>query len=406
VPTTIPSEPSFFPTSLPSLVSRNDISYAPGYKVMTGTVKLYNIYFGKIDTSSKDLIDYFAINVGKSAWYGITTAYYQIVNGITTYISDDVQLGGSISVGSDIVGGHIDGNNITLTISNAISTGLLPLDSNGIYAFMFRGNISIPGFLTSYCGYHSSFRYKDGTYLKYFMVGDPSSMSSHSCSAYVNGPTANNDPGADSVVSTYAHELTETVTDYSGAWYWRKNDSSYGEENADLCAWKFGSLLPGTNNANIIVGSKKFLVQQNWLPRYGCRSALLDTVAPSMSPSGPSISPTFSPTYVNTLAPTAAIIANGDGCNNGYNACSAGSYCSGGYCWDCPAGQYCPGGWTGSYAYYCPPDMFSTARAASCFTAGKFLLKILLYFCFYQFANSTKFVTHGNAFEPIYGAYN
>jgi hypothetical protein len=358
--------PSLTPSSLPSLVSSNDISYKPGKNVMTGTIKLYNIYFGQINATSKGLVDYFADNLGKSAWYGITTAYYQIINGVTTYVSDSVQLGGSISVSSTLLSGNITDKNITSTISNAISSGLLPLDANGIYAFIFRGNISSPGFLSSFCGYHSAFYYNGVTLLKYFMVGDPSSTKSKSCSAIRSG--SNNNPGADSVVSTYAHEVTEAVTDYNGAWYWRTAGTYNGYENADLCAWKFGTLLPGSNNANIIVGSKKFLVQQNWLPHYGCRSAPLDTLSPSTSPSGPSISPVFQPTYVNTIAPTAAIIANGDGCSNGYYYCTAGRYCKGPYCYQCPAGQYCPGppASVGSYAYYCPPDLHSLAGAAIC----------------------------------------
>ena len=72
----------------------------------------------------------------------------------------------------------------------------------------------------------------------------------------------NNDAGADSEVNTLAHEIEETTTDpYLNAWYDRR-----GYENADKCAWTWGATY--TSNGcvtNILIGSKHFLVQQNWV---------------------------------------------------------------------------------------------------------------------------------------------
>ena len=59
-----------------------------------------------------------------------------------------------------------------------------------------------------------------------------------SCSALSNSP--NNDFGADAEVNTLTHELEETNTDPQlNAWY-----DSVGNENADKCAWTFGTTTP------------------------------------------------------------------------------------------------------------------------------------------------------------------
>ena len=61
-----------------------------------------------------------------------------------------------------------------------------------------------------------------------------------------------------------AHELSETVTDptFNG---WRTDS---GEENADRCAWQYGTTFAaagGGGVANMTLGSRQFLIQQNWL---------------------------------------------------------------------------------------------------------------------------------------------
>jgi hypothetical protein len=83
-------------------------------------------------------------------------------------------------------------------------------------------------------------------------------------SACTNGTAApNGDPGADAEVNTLAHETEETTTDLMGnAWF-----DSRGYENADKCAWNFGTTSIASNGGvwNITVGGKNFLVQQNWV---------------------------------------------------------------------------------------------------------------------------------------------
>ncbi|MDB4948979.1 MAG: hypothetical protein JWM27_1628 [Gemmatimonadetes bacterium] len=67
------------------------------------------------------------------------------------------------------------------------------------------------------------------------------------------------------------HEMEETATDEMGnAWY---DASAY--ENADKCAWNFGATFTTANGglANVTLGTKSFLIQQNWINAGsgGCR---------------------------------------------------------------------------------------------------------------------------------------
>ena len=69
------------------------------------------------------------------------------------------------------------------------------------------------------------------------------------------------------MVNVVAHELEEAVTDPDlNAWYdWR------GMENADKCAWKFGTTttLPSGAKYNVTMNGHKYLIQQNWLNANG-----------------------------------------------------------------------------------------------------------------------------------------
>ncbi len=65
------------------------------------------------------------------------------------------------------------------------------------------------------------------------------------------------------MVSVIAHELEEAATDPDlNAWYFAS-----GNENADQCAWTFGTeyTVGNGSSANMKLGSRDFLIQQNWI---------------------------------------------------------------------------------------------------------------------------------------------
>jgi hypothetical protein len=82
------------------------------------------------------------------------------------------------------------------------------------------------------------------------------------------------------MASVIAHELEETVTDPQlNAWY-----DAVGKEDADKCAWMFGDTYPVPNgsSANMRLGSRDFLIQQNWVNVSGgyCVSGYPDNSRP------------------------------------------------------------------------------------------------------------------------------
>jgi len=213
---------------------------------MAGNVKMYNIYFGKFSSTTMDLMDYFAANVGTSTWYSVLSTYSHVVNGVKTSIPPS---GKAVFV--DRWTYRPSSTKLTITdadIVNAISSNLnspthtMPFDDDGIYFVMFRGDFIYSGWNDpsssyGYCGYHTVLSIND-LRIKLAVVGDPSNAipRNDGCIGYGFSPLANGDMGADSMVTTYAHELVETITDYDGNTWYRDSD---GEENADICNFDF-----------------------------------------------------------------------------------------------------------------------------------------------------------------------
>jgi len=166
-------------------------------------------------------------------------------------------------------------------------------DVNTIYVVVFRGDIRFSvskGYGFSYfgedwCGYHTGF-YLIGdrvSFYKVIVVGDAStSPNPMSCMQFTNNAdTVNKNAGADSLVSVYAHEIAEVITNplvgsmqpnYTHAWTF-KNGSRPREcggydicEVGDPCNFNFGT----DNNSNMLVGKKRFLIQGTWQKGFGC----------------------------------------------------------------------------------------------------------------------------------------
>ena len=69
-----------------------------------------------------------------------------------------------------------------------------------------------------------------------------------------------------------AHEVEEAASDPElNAWYDRR-----GYENADKCAWTFGTTYTTSTGAkaNMKLGSRDYLIQRNWVNASGGSCAL------------------------------------------------------------------------------------------------------------------------------------
>jgi hypothetical protein len=115
---------------------------------------------------------------------------------------------------------------------------------------------------TSFCGYHSS--YVDSTFGAALYATIPSAAACPTaCGVFSSDATSpNGNLEADDGVSVLAHEGEETLTDPLGStWFDRR-----GNENADKCAFQFGSTTLSSNGAEVnqSFGGHSWLVQMNW----------------------------------------------------------------------------------------------------------------------------------------------
>jgi hypothetical protein len=237
-----------------------------GGPVMVAPTNIYYIWYGsQWDSASKTVLNTFASSVGGSPYFNINTNYY---NAAGTHVVNSVALAGS-TINTGTLGTSLTDANIQSIVSSAITSGALPSDVNGIYFVLTDKTVkATSGFCTQYCGWHTHATI-GGKDIKYSFVGNPETQCPSGCG--VNSPTLNGTPGADAMASIVAHELEEAVTDPDlNAWYSLSN----GMENADKCAWTFGTTSTASNGAkyNMTLGGTKYLVQQNWrlLPSQGC----------------------------------------------------------------------------------------------------------------------------------------
>ncbi len=233
------------------------ISYHGGPLIL-GTVNAYVIWYGNWSgNSATTIITDFLNNIGGSPYFHINTTYY---NGSGTHVSGAVSLAGS-TTDNYSQGTSLSDAAIQTIVSSAITGGRLPKDLNGVYFVLTSADVNeTSGFCTQYCGWHT-YGTINGSNIKYSFVGNPDRCPS-GCEAQTTS-SPNNNPGADGMVSIIAHELEEAVTDPDlNAWY-----DSRGYENADKCAWTFGTVYPASNGSkyNITLGSAQYLIQQNWV---------------------------------------------------------------------------------------------------------------------------------------------
>jgi hypothetical protein len=240
----------------------NGINYNGG-PVMSAQTTAYVIWYGSwANTPQKTgIIADFLSNIGGSPYFNVNTTY---TDKSGAHVQNSVKLGAQVTDAGSVGLTNLTDAQILTIVQRAI-TGGLPKDPNGVYFVLTSSNVTKSGFLTSYCGWHSAATVATTT-IKYSFVGDPTGPQIGSCSAQ-SAASPNGDPGADAMTSVIAHELEETVTDPNlNAWF-----DSRGNENADKCAWTFGTTYKAPNGslANMKVGTRDFLIQRNWINANG-----------------------------------------------------------------------------------------------------------------------------------------
>ncbi len=262
----------------------NGIAYNGG-PVMTGTVRLYYIFYGAWlgDTAPSILTD-LGKSIGGSPYFAINATYF---DGNGNHVSGEVQLSKSIN-DSFSMGKTLDHTGVKAVVTKAIKSGALPSDESGVYFVLTSADVAESSLTPSvdgsfcgelgpaergYCGFHDSV-VVDGRIIKLAFVGNGARCPSACIPAVNRTISPNGNPGADGMASVLARELSKTVTDpeprTNPAW---KNPPSSPLENGDLCAQSYGDEFPsptGTSGrANVHLGARDYLLQQNHINQLG-----------------------------------------------------------------------------------------------------------------------------------------
>lgn len=248
----------------------NGINYHGGPLLAGQTVNMYYIWYGDWSgNSAQTILDGFANNLGGSDYFNINTTYY---DGNNLHVVNDVRLVDDFIVGTSVstsypYGKSLSDSNIQQIVADAIANGL-SMDPTGVYFVLTSADVTASsGFCTQYCGWHTYATMTVGgstANIKYAFIGNPDRCPS-ACSVQTTSPNGN--AGADAMASIIAHELSEAATDPNlNAWYDHR-----GYENADKCAWTFGTTYTTSNGsiANMKLNGVDYLIQQNWVNANG-----------------------------------------------------------------------------------------------------------------------------------------
>jgi len=255
----------------------NGITYNGGRIIDDANgVNAYYIWYGNWskNKAAQTIMTDFITHLGGSPYVNINTTYYDYEVGPNgTNVVKDRVVNGVHYMGSTndhySYGVNLTDDNVFSIPLNAVADGRLPLDHNGVYFVLTSADVTeTSGFCTNYCAWHGWAGQTAGgpdTLIVAF-VGNPEQCP-NICTAYPVLPTPNMNVAADGMVTEIAHELEESVTDpFGDGWI-----NSDGSENEDLCTWTWGKYykLPNGTYANMKLGERQYLIQQNWVNANG-----------------------------------------------------------------------------------------------------------------------------------------
>ncbi|HJW11483.1 MAG TPA: hypothetical protein VJ598_06845 [Albitalea sp.] len=166
---------------------KNGMVYHGG-PVMTSTAgtNIYYIWYGNWSgNTATTILTNFASNIAPSPYFNINTSYYDAANKKVTNAAH--YLGATTDSYSK--GTALSDGNIQTIVSDAITSGRLPKDTNAVYFVLTSADVNATsGFCTQYCGWHTHGSI-GGSDIKYSFVGNPDRCPS-SCADQTVGPSS------------------------------------------------------------------------------------------------------------------------------------------------------------------------------------------------------------------------
>lgn len=254
------------------LALANDLQDHDG-PVMPYTPNVYYIWYGcwTCGTPGSNA-DAQAVLTDLSSYIGLSP--YLLIN--TTYQdfygekpNGGLFFGGSSSDPSYSHGDELTAADIQGIVADKLAAGALPADPGGIYFVIASSDVS--SVATGFCSpstpqypYHGHFEF-NGSQVMYAFIGNAARCPTTAGPQFNGGalPTPNGNFAADAMATTLVHALDTVMTDPQGTgWYDR-----YGLENADKCQGTYGQTYTTANDAraNMRLGTRDFLIQQNWV---------------------------------------------------------------------------------------------------------------------------------------------
>ena len=229
-----------------------------GGALMLAGSRVYLIWYGSWSGSTTPpILTDLVSSLGGSAYFDALRRY---TNSAGVPMPNSVQYAGSLY---DVYsrGASLANYDVAFIVGQAIIDDQLPLDPDGIYVVLTSADVDeTSGFGTQYCGFHSTTSV-NGMTMKTVFVGHPNRVPTK-CKPQTIGP--NGDAGADAMANVLVNEIFDAMVDPEfRAWY-----DKFALEPADKCAWDFGKTYKAANGAraNVMLGSRDYLLQQLWVP--------------------------------------------------------------------------------------------------------------------------------------------
>lgn len=234
-----------------------------GGPVIHEPLNVYMIFYGDWEgNDAPGILIEFVANLGGSPYAMINTNYPSAADvapsGVIFYAGS---IKDSYSRGKDL-----SEEDVAEIVTDHAKKFELPIDVNGIYLVLTSSEVTTTGFCEGQCEF-SDFVTVFGIALKYAFIGN-AERCPNKCARqfFAKGrfiETPNGNLGADAMANWIAHVINEAVTNPLGnGWYDLK-----GKTNSDKCVKTFGSIYRAANGApaNMQLGPRDFLIQQNWV---------------------------------------------------------------------------------------------------------------------------------------------